>query len=330
MLASLEVLSIDFRVRPVYYGKGSLSGNIKGLCRKSQWINGGGYHGIKIVTDSTAYLSKDLLEGFGISEVSLVVNFAGHSFPEGQERNYHRFYEKLRHTQEFPTTSQPAVGDFLETFRRLTDDGSPVISIHISSKLSGTVQSARTAAAMLVDRDISVVDSSFTIAAQLFFVEVAAKMAQIERSKAEILEQVEYMKNHTRLFFMVDSLEYLHRGGRIGGAAALFGTLLQIKPILHLQDGIIDVFTKVRTREKATTRMINEVLTILEHTDRQKLMVGILHVDNPAGAAHLKNLVAEKYPDLELGTFEVGPVIGSHVGPGSTGVVVTELKEAAK
>lgn len=277
---------------------------------------------VKIVTDSTSYLTPDVLEKYQISEVSLIVNFGKKSFPEGNEKDYHPFFEELKRSKIYPTTSQPAVGDFVETYRQLTDDGSSVISLHISGFLSGTMQAAQTAAGMLEERDICVVDSMFTVAALAFLVEEAGKMALAGKSKEEILIKIEGMKEHTYLFFLVDTLEYLYRGGRIGGASAIFGNLLQIKPILHVKDGVIDVLTKVRTREKAIRQLLLEVEKRMEG-DWDKIRMGVLHVDNPVGGEHLKELLQKKYPGVNPDFYSVGPVIGSHVGPGTTAIVIT-------
>lgn len=280
---------------------------------------------VKIVTDSTAYLTEEIIEKYDISVVPLTVSFEGYSFPENEIKDYHDFFQRVRNSKKFSTTSQPAVGEFLETFRRLTEDGSQVISIHISGQLSGTVQSARTAAAMLPDRDISVVDSRFTISALYYLVWEAAKMAMAGDSKELILKQIDQMREKSRLLFLVDDLEFLHLGGRIGGAAAVFGTLLQIKPILHIENGIIDVFRKVRTREKAVMFIMDELGVLLEERDLSRVKIGTIHVDNLTGAQKLQEILAHHWPELQPEMFSVGPVIGSHVGPGSIGVVITEV-----
>lgn len=279
---------------------------------------------VKIVTDSTAYLSLDLLKKYQITEVSLNVNFGDKSYPEAIKRDYHSFYEELKITKIYPTTSQPAVGDFEDAYRRLTDDGSSVISLHISGLLSGTLQSAHTAAGMLQDRDITVVDSMYTVAALGYMAKEAGKMALAGKSKGEILAQIEGMKKHSRLFFLVDTLEYLYRGGRIGGASALLGNLLQIKPILHVKDGSIDVFTKVRTREKAMRQLITEVENVVAD-EWNRVQIAVLHVDNIQGGEHLHQLLKEKYPEIKSEILPVGPVIGSHVGPGTTGIVLSKI-----
>lgn len=277
--------------------------------------------GIKIVTDSTAYLSPAVLKKCQISEVSLTVNFGKDSFLEGAVKDYHDFYQKLRNSQIFPTTSQPSAGDFLSVYQKLTEDGSSVISIHISGLLSGTVQSARTAAGMLEGRDICVVDSLFTAAALGYMVEEAGEMACSGKSKEEILAKIEYLKKNTYFLLLVDTLEYLHRGGRIGGAAALFGNLFQIKPILYLKDGALDVLTKVRTREKAIRQLVKEAEERMGDS-WENARIGVLHVDNPTGARHLTDLLKERYPGINPEVGQVGPVLGSHAGPGATAIVI--------
>lgn len=277
--------------------------------------------GIKIVTDSTAYLAPEILEKYQIAEVSLTVNFGEDSFLEGAVKDYHPFYQKLRKSKMFPTTSQPAVGDFVKTYEQLTDDGSSVISIHISGLLSGTIQSARTAAEMLEGRDICVVDSLSTAAVLGYIVEEAGEMALLGKSKEEILTRIEYMKKNTHFILLVDTLEYLHRGGRIGGAAALLGNLLQLKPLLHLKDGSVDVLAKVRTKEKAIRQLIFEAEERVGN-DWDKTRIGVLHVDNPDGAEYLLNLLKEKHPGINPDFYQVGPVLGIHAGPGAVAIVI--------
>jgi len=280
---------------------------------------------IKIVTDSTAYLPEWMAEKYDISVVSLTVNYQNRTFPEKDVSYYQWFFDRLRNTKDFPTTSQPPVGEFVGIYRALTEDGSKVISLHISGKLSGTVQSARTAASILGDRDITVVDTCFTVGALLVFVTRAAEMARQGAGKEEILAQIEFMKNHSQLFFMVDNLEYLHRGGRIGGAAAIFATLLQVKPLLYLKDGIIDVFSKVRTREKALSRMVEEIDNHCKGKDSGQLIITVMHVDNPLGAEYLNQTLLNQWPYIDHPIFLIGPVIGSHVGPGAMGISLTEI-----
>ncbi|MGI6065707.1 MAG: DegV family protein [Bacillota bacterium] len=280
---------------------------------------------VKIVTDSTAYLPDEMIEHLGISVVPLLVNHEEDSFPENRDGDYHLFYTKLANSEKVPTTSQPPTGEFFEKYQQLTEDGSAIISIHLSGDLSGTVQSARTAAVMLPGRDISVVDSRFTVSAMLHIVQEAAEMAKAGYSKEDILEKINFMQKHTRLFFLVESLQYLHRGGRIGGAAALFGTLLQIKPILVVDEGMIKVYQKVRTKERAMQVIADEVESEIKKGRCQDFRIAVIHVDNPEGAESLKSLLQQKQPELKPDTFFVGPVIGSHVGPGSIGISITRV-----
>lgn len=266
-------------------------------------------------------MTPDLLAEHQISEVSLIVNFGNKSFPESQEKDYHAFFEELRNSKYYPTTSQPAIGDFVETYRKLTDDGSSVISLHISGLLSGTVQAAQAAAKMLEDRDIYVFDSMFTVTALAFMVEEAASMASAGKSKEEILKHINLMKKNTHLLLLVDTLEFLHRGGRIGGAATIFGNLLRVKPILHLNNGIIDLLTKVRTKEKAIRQLLSEAEKRVAG-DWSKTRVAILHVDNSEGGEHLKALLRQEHPELNPDLYPIGPVIGSHVGPGTIAILL--------
>jgi len=281
---------------------------------------------IKIVTDSTAYLSPDSINRYDLAVVPLTINLPGASILENENPDFHPFFQGLRDGQPLPTTSQPAVGLFAETFRSLSDDGSAVIAILISEKLSGTVQSARSAAAMLPDRDITVVDSTFTVSALRCFVVQAAEKAAAGETKEEILRHLDRMRSQTRLLFLVESLEYLRRGGRIGNASAFLGTILQVKPILHVSGGSIEPLAKVRTWERGIARIEEEIGQWLQGAKPEEVNVGFVHVDDPHGLDELRDYFSRQWPDFSYGIYPVGPVVGSHVGPGCIGVSLTRIK----
>lgn len=276
---------------------------------------------VRIVTDSTAYLSEKEVEENGIIVVPLVVNFRNESFKEGETYTNEEFYQLLR-GGGVPTTSQPSAGDFVEAYQRIAEPGAEIISIHLSAGISGTFNSAKTAAGMLPELDVTVYDSLVTSSGQAFLVREAARMAAEGASKDDILTVISVMRHHLRILFMVDTLEYLHRGGRIGGAQALLGTLLQIKPILYVK-GEIGVFEKVRTRPKALAKIVDELVNFCTEKPVEKLRVAVIHVDTPDKARDLAALIEEKFPGLPVQIDSVGPVIGSHVGPGTLGVAFT-------
>ena len=256
----------------------------------------------------------------------MTINLSQGNLAENQVADYHHFFSEMRQSKTLLTTSQPAVGHFAATFRELSDDGSIIIAVLISEKLSGTVHSARCAAAMLPDRDITVIDSLFTAAALQCFVVEAARLAEAGRSKTDILDHLQYLRGHTELFFLVESLEHLRRGGRIGGAAALVGTILHVKPILHLAEGSIQLLAKVRTWDKGAARIQLEISQWLEKKPPDTVSINFLHVDNPAGMEQFQAHLAKDMPAYSSQGYPIGPVIGSHVGPGCIGVALSQLK----
>ena len=219
---------------------------------------------VGIVTDSTAYLPLEFKEKYQIEVVSLVVNYDDKSVPE--EGIFYQglddFYNWLRQASVLPTTSQPSTGDFLEAYKRLSERVESIVSIHISGGISGTVGSAAAAAQMLPDLDITVINSGTTSIGLYMVVQAAALTAAAGLGKEKVLENVRYVVDNLQVLFVPATLEYLKRGGRIGGAAALLGNLLQIKPVLYFnreRDYIIDVYEKVRTKEKGIRRMLSEM-----------------------------------------------------------------------
>lgn len=273
--------------------------------------------GIGIVTDSTAYLAQDVLQKQDISVASLLVNYENLSFREAEMVNS-EYYYRLRKSMTLPTTSQPSLGELLKVYQELNHKYASLFSIHISSRLSGTVAAAEAASGMLPQQDIIVFDSFSTTMGLGFQVLEAARAVQAGRSKTEILRLLEWLRENIRVLFMVGSLEYLRRGGRIGGARALLGSFLEIKPLLHLNEGRIEVLDKVRTRPRAIKRMLEVIEQDL--TGRPPGEIVALHVDALEEGNRLAECVRQKYPEHKISLFEVGPVIGSHVGPDSVGV----------
>jgi DegV family protein with EDD domain len=290
---------------------------------------------IGIVTDSVTYLTPEQIDELQVEVVSLVINFGDQSWPEASVSDYRDFYEQLRQVSYLPTTSQPSMGDFLQTYDRLAGKVSSIISIHLSAGVSGTVQVARSAARMMPGVDISVVDSGAAAIGVYMMVDAAARAVAAGWEKERVLQALEYIKENRTLLFMPDSLEYLKRGGRIGGAAAMVGTLLQVKPILYFnpdKNGIIDVYEKIRTREKGLQRILAE----LDRAYRQSpdLKTGVVHVGAEAEGNALLQRVRELYPELSPDLCPVGPVVGAHIGPGTLGIccypLTSDLKEIIK
>lgn len=279
---------------------------------------------IAFVTDSTAYLTKDQIESYQIHVVPLSVIFGDEVFREGVDLTNEEFYVKLAGSKQLPTTSQPPVGEFVKLYEKLLVDHDVVMCLMLSSNLSGTFASAQTAATM-VDGHVIVVDSKITsygLAGPLIHgVELARRGATPE----QILEVWDQELAWQRAYFVVDTLEFLHKGGRIGGAAAVFGALLQIKPILTVTDGRVDLYEKVRTHKRA----MEHVLAKFDEDASLglPLQVGIVHANRRADAEALQSELAAKYPKLQFEIAELGPVIGTHSGPGLLAILYFKQAE---
>lgn len=270
---------------------------------------------IKIVTDSTADLPKGLAEQLEITVVPLKVHFGEEEYLDWVDLSSEAFYEKLKSSEIMPRTSQPSPADFEAIFKDLSQDGSTIISIHISSHLSGTYQSAIIAKSMLEDVDVEVVDSRNTSMALGIVVLEAARAAKAGKSKEEILSQVYDDIGRVRVYFGVETLEYLHKNGRIGKAAALLGGLLSVKPLLTLQDGIIVPKEKVRGRAKLMERLAS--LYKEEYGADLKGKMVIMHGDAPQEAQKLKERLEKEYKNVsEILVTPLGSVVGTHTGPG--------------
>lgn len=279
---------------------------------------------IKIVTDSTAYLSKDILTQYDIQVVPLKVLFADRIYKDGIDLTNEEFYDMLSKAERLPTTSQPASGEFEKVYAGLIKQGHEIISVHISGKLSGTVESARTAARQFPEAKIHVVDSLSTVFGLATMVMDIAKLAQQQYDSGYILHQLDRMIQNTTVLFVVDTLEYLEKGGRIGAARALLGTLLKIKPILKIEDGLIVPVSSVRTKRKAIAFMLDQAVELVDH---RRAKVAVAHAQVPDEMEELLSMVRARLNAPE-GVFvsEVGPVIGAHTGPGVLGLSVCPLE----
>lgn len=273
---------------------------------------------VAIMTDSTAYIPVELRKKLHIHMVPLSVVFGDSSYREEIDITTEQFYQKVRGAEKLPTTSQPSVGDVVEKLEELAKDYDAVISIHISSKLSGTYNSVESAANMVDGIKVYAFDSEISAMAQGFFVLEAVQMVEQNKEPAEIIERLQEMKKKVKAYFMVDDLSHLQRGGRLSGAQALVGSLLKIKPILHVVDGSIVPFEKIRTRKKA----VHRIMDMLEEEARadQVVKVVFIHGNDEPSALDLRAEFAEKFPAIETMISYFGPVLGTHLGEGSLGV----------
>lgn len=216
-----------------------------------------------VLTDSTAYLDKQTLEELGIYTIPLSVIFSGKNYREEVDLSTDVFYEKLSTEEALPTTSQPAIGLFTELLQKLKNEGyTDVVSVHLSAKISGTLQTALSAGEMVEGITLHGVDSEISCAPQGFLARTAAKLALEGTPPENIVAELEKIKAQIRAYFVVHDLHHLRRGGRLNGAQALIGSMLQIKPILHFEEGLIVPYAKVRTEKKRLTIFLTCCLMI--------------------------------------------------------------------
>jgi DegV family protein with EDD domain len=271
---------------------------------------------VAVVTDSTPYLPRALIESSGIQQVSLYVGWDGDLRPEDEYLDLDAFYERLRVSPRLPTTSQPSVGDFLSRFRPLLSAGRDVVSIHLASGLSGTCESAREAA-RIAEQDgargrVEVIDSATGAGGLGCLVIVAAAAAERGASLEVVVEAVRLARESLDIWFCLDTLEYLRRGGRIGAAQAMVGTALKVKPILTFGTEIAPV-GRVRTQRRAFERMV-EYLRELHGRGASDWIVQ--HAQAPELAERLVSEGSAIFGAAPLFCTEVGPVLGAHLGAG--------------
>jgi DegV family protein with EDD domain len=276
-----------------------------------------------IVTDSTAYIPQDLIDKFDIKVAPQVLIWGETSYLDGVDIQPDEFYQRLKESDIHPTTSQATVASFHSIFEPIVALGIPILTIVISEKLSGTLQSAKQAKEMFPDATIELIDSRSTAMAMGFQVLAAARAREAGASFEEAIEIARQARDRTGVFFVVDTLEYLHRGGRIGGASKLFGTALNIKPLLHIDDGRVESFEKVRTKSKAIERMLE---VVEERLDGEKLVrIAALHVAAESEAAEVLEKAKQRFDPGESMIAVVSPVVGNHAGPGTVGIVYATI-----
>ncbi|MCR2804929.1 DegV family protein [Paenibacillus soyae] len=281
---------------------------------------------VRIVADSTSDIPADVRERLGITMVPLKVLFGEETYMDSVTISAEQFYERLKASPVLPTTSQPSPLEFSDVYERLLDEDpdGPIISIHLAAVLSGTHQSAVIAESMLErPADITIVDSksaSYGIGLQVVR---AAEMAQAGESKERILEEIQRLQNDLELYFLVDTLEFLHKGGRIGRASALIGSILNIKPILSLdKDGGVYSVDKVRGTKKAMARIAEMFKATFGDAPVGLIIAGS---DNREAAEELGNRVKGELNVKEVGYTTVGSVIGVHTGPGVSAVFMYRM-----
>lgn len=274
---------------------------------------------IHVVLDSTSHVTDDFLARHKIlHKASLRVRIGEREWKE-DELSCTDLFAETKRTGIMQQTSQPPIGEFVQMFQEIVDAGDEAIVICVSGALSGTVQGARTAAKMVDEKKIHVLDAQTAAVGLVRLAEIALQMIEENRSVAEIMVVLEAAVKKTHTLLLPDSLEYLHRGGRIGGAAAIFGSILQIKPVLYLTEGRVTILDKVRTRKRAIQRLIDEVAKVapLEY-------IGIVHVEAKEECEEIQSHLEELYPDVRVSLTEAGSVVGSHTGPRTLAFIYQE------
>jgi DegV family protein with EDD domain len=272
----------------------------------------------RVVADTICGLTLEIAEQLQIPLIPQIIHFGEESFREGVDIDHATFMNKLRSGKELPKTAAPPPGDFLAVFEPLVRAGESIVCVHPSSEVSGTVRSALTAKQSFPNADIRIIDTR-TIAGPLASMVLAAGRAAKAGADADRVEQiVKEMMPRARIYFLVDTLEYLQRGGRIGGASALLGTILQIKPILTFRDGRVDQFERERTKKRALARIRAVVLS--EAARGQDACLSLMHTGDPTEATELGNELRESLGIDDAMITELVPVVVTHAGPGTLGV----------
>jgi len=275
---------------------------------------------VAVVADTTHYLPREIVDAEGIRLVSLYVNWPGIQEREVDLLDFTDFYERLRVARELPTTSQPSIGDFLAVYEPLVAEGRDVLSIHLSGGISGTVDAARQAAEQVAERGhagrVEVMDSQTACGGLGLLVLGAARAARAGADLRGAADAARRVREVLKIWFAVDTLEYLQRGGRIGKAQALVGAALKIKPILSIESEILPI-ERVRTAGRAYERLVEYM-----HSRREDGADGwvVQHIQAPDQAERLVVAGRELFGSEPLWVSEIGPVIGAHVGPGLLGV----------
>jgi DegV family protein with EDD domain len=273
---------------------------------------------VRIITDTTACLPSDFAEQHHVPVISQIVSFGDESFFEGIEMDQETFLRRLKTSVELPKTAAPPPELFVREFQRLVPLGEPIICIHPSAEISGTVRSAIVAARDFPEADIRVIDTRMVAGPLAKMVQIAALWAESGKTADTIQAGLRDLTRRARIYFMVPTLEFLAKGGRIGGASALLGSLLQVKPILTLRDGRVETYEKARTQKRAITRL-KEIVT--EHVGGGKEShLLVMHADVLLQAQALASALQDCLGFTDIAIFDLPPAIVVHGGPGLLGV----------
>lgn len=273
---------------------------------------------VAIVTDSTVNLPQSVIKDYPITVAPQILIWDEKTYQDGIDIQPAAFYTRLKTSKSMPSSSQVSPITMRDTITNLLNDGFEVLAIMISSHLSGTISSAIMAKEMLPDKPVELVDSLTTSMAMGFQVLTAARAAKNGASLLECKAIAEKARDLTGVYFVVDTLEFLHRGGRIGGASRLLGTALNLKPILTVEGGKIEPVARVRTQKKAFEKLLDLVGEKLENSTMAR--VSVLHANAASEADQVMSEVVQRFHPAETVMTEVSPVIGTHTGPGTVGI----------
>jgi DegV family protein with EDD domain len=277
---------------------------------------------IRIVTDSTSDMPKELAEKYKIKIAPLRVNFGEESFLDGVELTNEEFYKRLGQSKELPTTSQVNPGEFVDIFNEILDAGDEIIGIFISTGLSGTYHSAEIARDMIKSDKIHILDSKGVTAMTSLMSIEAAKMAQKGKSTHEIMSLLEKMIENMKTMFIIDTLEYLVKGGRLSKAQGTIGGLLNVKPIIRVLD-TIETVTKVRGRAKGIKYIMDWLYS--QQFELSDKTVFVVNSNDQAFADKIKTCLLENFQVGQILEAQIGAVVGTHAGPGCGGIVFCDM-----
>jgi len=278
---------------------------------------------VAIITDSTSDIPEELAKELDIKIIPLSVIFGEESFlDDGKDITIKEFYKKIRSSEKLPTTTQPTPKNFIELYSDILKTSDSVISIHISKKMSGTINSAEMAKKEMPGSDIEIIDSECVHMPLGFLALKAAQLANEGKSKEEIIKEVHDLKLKIKVLIVPSTLEYLKKGGRIGKAKGLIASLLEIKPILTIHDGEISQFKTARRWNQAKTELINSMKTMVKNPEN--LIVSIGDSDAKDDAAEMYEKIKEAFNPKKIYRVDIGIVVGSHLGPGGLGITFYE------
>lgn len=282
---------------------------------------------VAIVSDSSAYIPKEWVEKYNLTILPLTVNWQGKSYFDGVDIQATEFYQQLSESKEMATTSQITVGQFLEIFKKLLDEGNDVLYMGLSKELSATYDSAIQAKKELGDpENLIVMDTNLVSMALTLMVLEVARAAEKGASLEELYQLALDAYSRIGVYFTVDTLEYLHRGGRINSAKRLLGSALNLKPIMIIRDGKIELVESVRSQQKALLRMVE--LIEKDIAGRKPVRLGPFHALAFEKMVKMEEIARERLQPVEVIRSEVSPVIGSHVGPGTIALAYIVDKQA--